>query len=88
MYDVRGGQSSIQAKRTPRVRFFLPSYINFTSYIVPSYINFTSYMVPSYFFCRFFSFFLHICKKKCTFVPDLAVCDTNGIIYIIRKKQN
>ena len=67
MYDVRGGQSSIQAKRTPQGAFFLPSYINFTSYIVPSYINFTSYMVPSYFFCRFFFFFLHICKKKCIF---------------------
>ena len=48
MYDLRGGQSSIQAKRTLKGAFFLPSYINFTSYILPSYINFTSYILPSY----------------------------------------
>ena len=34
-----------QNKRTLRGAFFLPSYINFTSYIVPSYINFTSYII-------------------------------------------
>ena len=52
--DLRGGQSSIQEKRTREDALFLPSYINCTSYIVPSYINFTSYIVPSYIFLALF----------------------------------
>ncbi len=64
IFDLRGGQSSIQAKRTIKGAFFLPSYINFTSYIVPSYINFTSYIVPSYIFLAIFLFFLAYMQKK------------------------
>ena len=64
IYELRGGQSSIQAKRTLRGAFFLPSYINFTSYIVPSYINCTSYIVPSYIFLAIFLFFLAYMQKK------------------------
>ena len=45
MYDVRGGQSSIQGKAHPQGAFFLPSYINFTSYIVPSYIFLAFFLV-------------------------------------------
>ncbi len=45
MYDVRGGQSSIQGKAHPQGAFFLPSYINFTSYIVPSYIFLALFLV-------------------------------------------
>ena len=41
-------------KRTRKDAFFLPSYINCTSYILPSYINFTSYIVPSYIFLAIF----------------------------------
>ncbi len=37
-----------KTKRTREDALFLPSYINFTSYILPSYINCTSYIVPSY----------------------------------------
>ena len=45
--------------------YILPSYINCTSYIVPSYINFTSYIVPSYIFLAIFLFFLaHVQKKS------------------------
>ena len=51
--DLRGGQSSIQAKRTREDALFLPSYINCTSYIVPSYI-----------FFAIFRFFLAYMKKK------------------------
>ena len=51
--------------RTLKGAFFLPSYINCTSYIVPSYINFTSYIVPSYIFLAIFLFFLaHVQKKS------------------------
>ncbi len=50
--------------RTLKGAFFLPSYINFTSYIVPSYINFTSYIVPSYIFFGDFSLFSCTCAKK------------------------
>ena len=64
MYDVRGGQSSIQAKRTHMGAFFLPSYINCTSYILPSYIYFTSYILPSYIFFAIFLFFSCIYAKK------------------------
>ena len=53
IYDLRGGQSSIQAKRTLKGAFFLPSYINCTSYIVPSYI-----------FLAIFRFFLAYMQKK------------------------
>ncbi len=71
IYELRGGQSSIQEKRTREDALCLPSYINFTSYIVPSYINITSnivpsyinctsYIVPSYIFWRFFAFYLRI----------------------------
>ncbi len=51
-------------KRTREDAFFLPSYINFTSYIVPSYINFTSYILPSYIFLAIFPFYLHMSKKQ------------------------
>ena len=59
MYDVRGGQSSIQEKHTREDVLFHPSYINLTSYIFPSYI-----------FWRFFAFYLRMCKKSSTFAAQ------------------
>ena len=56
IYDLRGGQSSIQAKRTREDALFLPSYINCTSYIVPSYI-----------FLAIFRFLFAYVKKSCIF---------------------
>ena len=50
--------------RTLKGAFFLPSYINCTSYIVPSYINCTSYMVPSYIFLAIFRFLFAYMQKK------------------------
>ncbi len=75
MYDLRGVQSSIQEKAHPEGAFFLPSYINFTSYILPSYINFTSYIVPSYIFFFFFHFLFAYMQKK------HYLCARNRIIY-------
>ena len=50
--------------RTLKGAFFLPSYINCTSYIVPSYI----YIVPSYIFLALFLVYgtqkYIVCKKK------------------------
>ena len=80
MYEADNRQ--FKEKRTREDAFFLPlyinftsyivpSYINFTSYIVPSYINFTSYIVPSYIFLAIFRFLFAYMQKKlylCTLI--------------------
>ena len=62
MYEADNRQ--FKEKRTREDAFFLPSYINCTSYIVPSYINFTSYIVPSYIFLAIFLFLFAYMQKN------------------------
>ena len=62
MYEADNRQ--FKEKRTLKGAFFLPSYINCTSYIVPSYINFTSYIVPSYIFLAIFLFLFAYMQKN------------------------
>ena len=62
MYEADNRQ--FKEMRTLKGAFFLPSYINFTSYIVPSYINFTSYIVPSYIFLAIFLFLFAYMQKN------------------------
>ncbi len=73
MYDVRGGQSSIQENAHPQGCVF-SSFLHKLSILHSSFLH-KFYILHSsfvHFFWRFFSFFLHISKILRTFAPQSA----------------